>query len=196
MKFWLSNEEETRRAGAALAAGLLPLASSTPVVVFVRGNLGAGKSTFVRGFLSHVGVTGVMPSPTYSLVEPYQTDGLNVFHMDAYRIADGAELDYLGLDDIEQSGSILLVEWPDHVRDELPAPTATVDLEMSLHPDRHSSAKTLGLGQAQDQAQDRHSSAKPLVRAEGGVAVDRRGAHASEACRGSRPRPPRERAWQ
>ncbi len=137
MKFWLANDDETRAAGAALAADLLELAHTMPVVVFVRGNLGAGKSTFVRGFLSHAGVSGVMPSPTYTLVEPYTVDSLNLFHMDAYRIADGAELDYLGLDTIDQPGTIVLIEWPDHVQNELPAPTVTVTLEISVRPVGH-----------------------------------------------------------
>ncbi|MFK8031136.1 MAG: tRNA (adenosine(37)-N6)-threonylcarbamoyltransferase complex ATPase subunit type 1 TsaE [Gammaproteobacteria bacterium] len=135
LNLWLADDQQTRQAGAALAAALVPFAQSEPLVIFVRGDLGAGKSTLVRGFLSRAGVRGVMPSPTYSLVEPYQTDSLKIFHMDAYRLADAAELDYLGLDDIDAPGSILLVEWPDHIRNALPKPALTVDLAMAARPE-------------------------------------------------------------
>lgn len=134
MRFSLANEFDTRAAGAALASTLLPLGDTCPIVVFIRGNLGAGKSTLVRGFLAQAGVTGVMPSPTYSLVEPYQVGKLKLFHMDAYRMTEGVELDYLGLDDIGEVGSVLLVEWPDHIREALPEPSITLDLEMAAPP--------------------------------------------------------------
>ncbi len=141
MQFWLANENDTRAAGAALASTLVSMAATAPVVVYVRGNLGAGKSTLVRGLLTEIGVSGVMPSPTYTLVEPYHVGTIKVFHMDAYRLADGAELDYLGLDDVDEPGSILLVEWPDNVRDALPEPSITLDLEVAPHPHRYESAK-------------------------------------------------------
>jgi tRNA threonylcarbamoyladenosine biosynthesis protein TsaE len=136
MQVWLANEDDTRAAGAALAPILVSMTTSAPVVVFIRGNLGAGKSTLVRGLLTELGVKGVMPSPTYTLVEPYQVGSLKVYHMDAYRLADGAELDYLGLDDINAAGSVLLVEWPDHVSGALPAPSLTLDLELAPNPDQ------------------------------------------------------------
>lgn len=134
VSLWLEDEQQTRRAGGALWRLLVPLVADRSVVIFVRGNLGAGKSTFVRGFLTAAGITGVMPSPTYSLVEPYETDGIRLFHMDAYRLADAVELDYLGLDDMHQPGAVTLIEWPDHLRDALPEPCVTVDLAMAQRP--------------------------------------------------------------
>lgn len=132
--YWLKDEAQTRLAGDLLAQSVLPLARSRPVVLFVRGDLGAGKSTFVRGFLAAAGVRGVMPSPTYSLVEPYESDDLTLYHMDAYRLADSAELDYLGLDDLHKPGCLTLIEWPDHIREALPDPLVTVDLSLSMAP--------------------------------------------------------------
>ncbi|MEM7083645.1 MAG: tRNA (adenosine(37)-N6)-threonylcarbamoyltransferase complex ATPase subunit type 1 TsaE [Pseudomonadota bacterium] len=131
---WLADEQATRRAGAQLAETLVQVAHDRALTVFVRGNLGAGKSTLVRGFLSALGVSGVMPSPTYSLVEPYEVADLRLFHMDAYRMGDAVELDYLGLDDLDEPGTMLLVEWPDHVRDALPAPALEIELEVAPDP--------------------------------------------------------------
>lgn len=177
MRFWLADEDETRAAGAALAPTLISMASAAPVVVFIRGNLGAGKSTLVRGVLSEIGVKGVMPSPTYTLVEPYQVGALKVFHMDAYRLADGAELDYLGLDDINEPGSVLLVEWPDHVSDALPEPSMTVDLEVAPHPHdiesekRDKSTGVLHMDRRADRQTDRQTDCE-TDREEGVVAQE------------------------
>ncbi len=135
MRYWLANEADTRAAGAALAGAILPMAKAAPVTVFIRGDLGAGKSTLVRGFLSAAGISGVMPSPTYTLVEPYRVNGINVFHMDAYRLSDAAELDFLGLEEATEPGSVLLVEWPDRILDALPPPTISLDLKMTPRPD-------------------------------------------------------------
>ena len=108
-------------AAVAPAAGLLSL----------RGELGAGKSTFARAFLRALGVTGTIRSPTYTLVEPYDVTPPSggpgrVLHLDLYRLADPEELDYLGVRD-EADHALFLVEWLSQAHGELVA-----DLEISL----------------------------------------------------------------
>ena len=100
------------------------------VVVFLRGPLGAGKTTFARGLLRAFGVTGAVKSPTYTLVEPYMTEQGRVAHFDFYRLSDAAEVDYLGLREyLDQE--VCLVEWPERVLAALPTP----DLEFAIEVD-------------------------------------------------------------
>ena len=91
----------------------------TPAVVHLQGDLGAGKSTLARGWLRALGVTGAIRSPTYTLVERYPLPAGEALHLDLYRIGDGAELEFLGLDDADTV--LWLVEWPERGGDSLPA---------------------------------------------------------------------------
>jgi len=79
--------------------------------LLLEGELGAGKSTFARALIVAMGHRGTVPSPTYTLVEPYQLPGRIVYHIDLYRIADEGELRYLGWTELEDG--FRLVEWPD-----------------------------------------------------------------------------------
>lgn len=121
-------EGETEELGARLArtrpAGA-PLA-----VVFLAGELGAGKTTLVRGFLRAAGVAGSVRSPTYTLVELYAVAQLTVVHADLYRLRDPSELDSLGLRDWAQPGYLWLIEWPEKGAGHLPAPDLTVRLSV------------------------------------------------------------------
>jgi len=80
-------------------------------ILLLQGELGAGKSTLARALLKRLGYRGVAPSPTYTLVEPYDIRGRIVYHVDLYRITDPAELQYLGWSD--WADGLLLVEWPE-----------------------------------------------------------------------------------
>lgn len=95
-------------------------------LLLLEGELGAGKSTFARGLIRALGHAGSVPSPTYTLVEPYDLPGGTVYHIDLYRVADPEELRFLGFDELEQG--LRLVEWPDRA----PALTGTADLKIGL----------------------------------------------------------------
>jgi tRNA threonylcarbamoyladenosine biosynthesis protein TsaE len=117
----LDDAEATER-----LARLLADTAPTPAVVHLRGDLGAGKSTLARGWLRALGVTGAIRSPTYTLVERYPVPAGEALHLDLYRIGDGAELEFLGLDDTD--AALWLVEWPERGGDSLPAADVQVGL--------------------------------------------------------------------
>jgi len=106
---------------AGLAARLAPMLA-TGGVVFLIGDLGAGKTTFARALLGALGVDTRIKSPTYSLIESYAVGALAIHHLDLYRIADAGELEWLGLADLTVGPHLLLVEWPEHARAGLPPP--------------------------------------------------------------------------
>jgi len=106
---------------AGLAARLAPMLSAGGVV-FLIGDLGAGKTTFARALLGALGVDTRIKSPTYSLIESYAVGDLAIHHLDLYRIADAGELEWLGLADLTAGPYLLLVEWPEHARAGLPKP--------------------------------------------------------------------------
>jgi len=122
----LATAQDTERVGAALARAL-----TGGMVVTLRGDLGTGKTTLVRGVLRELGWTGPVKSPTYTLVEYYPFSSLYLYHFDFYRFADPGEWETAGLADCFRSDSACLVEWPERVAGMLPR----ADLELVLtHP--------------------------------------------------------------
>src|SRR5690348_13947316 len=118
MKSFLHFSEETsmQHYAASLAHSI-----HKPCVIFLSGMLGAGKTTFVRGFLRALDFHGAVKSPSFSLVEEYHLKNQWIYHFDFYRIHNSKELAGIGLRDYLSEG-ILLIEWPEHALDVLPTP--------------------------------------------------------------------------
>jgi tRNA threonylcarbamoyladenosine biosynthesis protein TsaE len=103
----------TAALGRRLAAALLRTQPARAWLVTLAGPLGAGKTTLVRGLLAGLGCTERVRSPTYTLVEPYELDGLRLAHLDLYRLAEPEELEFLGVSDLAEEGWTRVVEWPE-----------------------------------------------------------------------------------
>ena len=118
---------ETEDFGARLARAR-PDQDDALAVVYLTGDLGAGKTTLTRGFLRAQGIKAAVRSPTYTLVEIYETGALTSVHLDLYRLNDPAELDNLGLREWATAGHLWLIEWPERAAERLPG----ADLVLTL----------------------------------------------------------------
>jgi tRNA threonylcarbamoyladenosine biosynthesis protein TsaE len=128
-QFFLPDEAATEDLARQAARHLQ--ARTTPLVLYLQGDLGAGKTSFARGMLRAMGVTGPVRSPTYGLLSEYQTAQGRVVHIDLYRLRSAAELNALGLADHLPGSVLWLVEWPDKGRGGvMPLPDAEVWLEV------------------------------------------------------------------
>lgn len=117
---------ETEQAVGDLAAKFAA-SVQTPVVIYLRGDLGAGKTTFARAYIHSLGFTGYVKSPSYGLLETYTAGGQDILHLDLYRIEDPEELEFLAIRDLFGENSVLLVEWPDRGEHYLPAPDLVLE---------------------------------------------------------------------
>jgi tRNA threonylcarbamoyladenosine biosynthesis protein TsaE len=127
----LPDASATRGAGQALGRALLDLNTRSPLLVTLQGELGAGKTTLVSGLLMALGHVGPVRSPTYTLIEPYDLAGRQLYHLDLYRLTDPLQLEELGVRDLLQPGAVLLVEWPEQAGDLLAKPDLGVQLAYS-----------------------------------------------------------------
>ena len=118
------HSQQQQEAFGALLAGVLP----KHAVIFLEGELGAGKTTLVRGILRGFGWSGTVKSPTYTILEPYELPQQNLYHFDLYRLADAEELEYLGLRELLGEG-LLFFEWPERGEVLLPAADIIVNIQ-------------------------------------------------------------------
>jgi len=129
MELNLVDEAATTAAGSALARGLPELASHS-LLLTLSGELGSGKTTLARALLRALGVTGTVRSPTFTLVEPYETAWGSVHHLDLYRLASGAAaLEGLGYRDLRGQPGLVLVEWPERAGLALGTPEIAAQLD-------------------------------------------------------------------
>jgi tRNA threonylcarbamoyladenosine biosynthesis protein TsaE len=128
IKLSVPNEQSMLALGKQLA-----LACGETAVLFLQGDLGAGKTTLTRGFMRGLGYNGHVKSPTYTLVEPYQLTANTVYHFDFYRLRDSSELEYMGIQDYFVPRAICIIEWPEYGEDRLPSPDVSCEIKQVPH---------------------------------------------------------------
>jgi tRNA threonylcarbamoyladenosine biosynthesis protein TsaE len=122
--YYCATEAEMLALGKTLAPSLQP-----GQLIFLQGDLGAGKTTLVRGILQGLGYQGVIKSPTFTLVESYELPTLNIYHFDLYRLTSAEELAQIGFRDYLSSDAVCLIEWPKKAAGYLPTSTTTINIE-------------------------------------------------------------------
>ena len=131
---FLPDASDTEALGGQLAAALmedLGAVAAPEGSIHLCGQLGAGKTTLVRGLARALGIEGPIKSPTYTLVEPYESAATKLYHFDLYRLADGEELEYLGARDAFAETAVCVIEWPERGGDWLPEPDLRIELSVA-----------------------------------------------------------------
>ncbi len=121
----------SRLAGALLGDMIGSAESPVDGDIHLSGQLGAGKTTLVRGLAHALGIEGPIKSPTYTLVEPYTRGAIKLYHLDLYRLGDGEELEYLGARDAFAERALIVIEWPERAEGRLPEPDLHVHLSIA-----------------------------------------------------------------
>ena len=125
---YLHNEQETQKLAQDFARALHPQLNAKAMMVYLVGDLGAGKSFFSRALIQNFLPQARVKSPTYNLVESYPCVGFEIHHFDLYRLCDPEELEFLGLRDLLQGQALALVEWPSKGEGVLPVPDLVIEL--------------------------------------------------------------------
>ena len=113
-KLTLSSLEDTKKLGQELAKEILKRKGEAAFVVFLDGDLGTGKTTLVKEIIFALGVKEKVKSPTFTIIEPYELNKENIYHVDLYRIIDPTELEIIGLREyLNESKAIIFIEWPE-----------------------------------------------------------------------------------
>ncbi|MEY2853717.1 MAG: ATP-binding protein yjeE [Pseudomonadota bacterium] len=127
---FLPDEAATEDLARQMAAALPPTAVDEPLIVYLEGELGAGKTSFARGLLRALGEKGAVRSPTYGLMAQYSLPAGRVLHLDLYRLRSPEELEALALRDHLAGNRLWLIEWPDRGVGALPVPDLTLRLQV------------------------------------------------------------------
>jgi tRNA threonylcarbamoyladenosine biosynthesis protein TsaE len=117
-KVLITSAPQMKNFGKLLAQEIYPY----PILIFLQGDLGAGKTTLAQGFLHALGYKGKIKSPTFALLEDYHFKKVSVVHCDLYRLIDSEELEYIGFREYFDGKKIVLLEWPEKGKEKLPHP--------------------------------------------------------------------------
>ncbi|MEE6032004.1 tRNA (adenosine(37)-N6)-threonylcarbamoyltransferase complex ATPase subunit type 1 TsaE [Avibacterium paragallinarum] len=126
---YIPDEITMCRFGAKLMQIVSQMASEKGIVIYLNGDLGAGKTTLSRGMIQGLGYEGKVKSPTYTLVEEYHLAGKSIYHFDLYRLSDPEELEFMGIRDYFNAQSICLIEWSEKGRGLLAEPDLIIQID-------------------------------------------------------------------